>query len=459
MLDRHNNYSFLLLLFILVSLSTYSQMQTSSPFSRYGMGVTQEATQVQNRAMGNSGIGLRDNKHINFMNAASYTSVDSLTFLFETGISTNFYSFSENGQKASSTNNGLDYISLSFPVTRWWGTAFGVLPYSKVGYAISESDTIMTYNNQYGEGYELVQYNYTGKGGHNQLIFGNSFKFHKFLSFGANVMYVFGESIYNSDVSFQILNPEEKKDKDGKVVDTVYKVYPGDYDYETQKIKTTQIKDFLFDFGLQFHYDINKKSHVTLGVTYSPKQYLKYSSSSLNQSISVKTGLEEISTSQSIDSTTEIPTKIGFGLSYKKQNKFIATADFYNQNWSRAKIYGNQSSYLKNEFKVGGGIEFIPNLFAPRGYLNKIGYKIGGYYKSTNIQIPDPVSGVLKPVTDFGISFGLEFPFRKTKNTFSISAQAGQKGTNSANIIKEQYILLNFNLTLNETWFYKVKID
>lgn len=404
-----------------VSISAFSQIRTSSPFSRYGMGIIEERTTAQNKSFGNSGIGLRDGRHVNFMNPASYSAADTLSFTFETGFSTNSYLYQEKGQEAKSTTNGMGYLCMSFPVTRWWGTAVGILPFSNVGYNIKNDS-------------ELATIVYSGDGGQNQLIWGNSFELLKYLSIGLNSSYVFGKTYYYSQTQFDRTTA-----------------------YETQKTQVINVTGFLFDAGLQFYYNFNKKSSITAGLVYSFGQNLKYKE--------VQTVHNVINNVTFGDSTLKfagnsyIPSKIGFGLSYMKKNKMLASVDFYSQNWTNSEIFGDQNQYLGNEMRIGGGIEFIPSLFAAKGYHKRISYKVGAYYKNTNINVTDPVSNELLPVTDFGITFGLDLPFRKNKNSIGVSAQLGQKGTTSSEILTEKYLLININIALRETWFYQRKIN
>jgi hypothetical protein len=85
----HNNYRyhFLLLLALFVSTATFSQKRTYSPFSRYGVGELNTTGYGQNAAMGNTGIGLKSDNHLNILNPASYSGIDTMSFFFEAGIS------------------------------------------------------------------------------------------------------------------------------------------------------------------------------------------------------------------------------------------------------------------------------------------------------------------------------------------------------------------------------------
>ena len=66
-------------------LPLMAQNNTNSPYTRFGYGDLGERSFGAGRAMGGVGYGLRSPKQINPMNPASYSCMDSLTFLFDFG--------------------------------------------------------------------------------------------------------------------------------------------------------------------------------------------------------------------------------------------------------------------------------------------------------------------------------------------------------------------------------------
>ena len=67
-------------------LPLMAQNNTNSPYTRFGYGDLGERSFGAGRAMGGVGYGLRSPKQINPMNPASYSCMDSLTFLFDFGV-------------------------------------------------------------------------------------------------------------------------------------------------------------------------------------------------------------------------------------------------------------------------------------------------------------------------------------------------------------------------------------
>ena len=73
-------------------LGAYSQEDTpipsiNSPYSMYGYGKMTDLSFARGRAMGGVGYGFREGTEINISNPASYSAVDSMTFIFDAGMS------------------------------------------------------------------------------------------------------------------------------------------------------------------------------------------------------------------------------------------------------------------------------------------------------------------------------------------------------------------------------------
>ena len=73
----------LVLLLTILSGAMVAQNNTNSPYTRYGYGQLADQGSGNSKAMGGIAYGLRDRYQTNFANPASYTAVDSLTFMFE----------------------------------------------------------------------------------------------------------------------------------------------------------------------------------------------------------------------------------------------------------------------------------------------------------------------------------------------------------------------------------------
>ena len=69
------------------ALAAHAQNGINTPYSRYGFGIQSERAMGFNKGMGGVAQGFRNGREINIANPASYSEVDSLTALFDIGIS------------------------------------------------------------------------------------------------------------------------------------------------------------------------------------------------------------------------------------------------------------------------------------------------------------------------------------------------------------------------------------
>ena len=130
---------FLAALMMSLALAVNAQSGMNSPYSQWGLGLLSDQTSGFNAGMNGVGLGFHEHNQVNYINPASYSSVDSLTFLFDAGISGQISNFNENGVKKNAKNANLDYVVAAFRAFRHMGVSFGILPLRKVGYNYSVS--------------------------------------------------------------------------------------------------------------------------------------------------------------------------------------------------------------------------------------------------------------------------------------------------------------------------------
>lgn len=164
-----------------------AQSGTNSPYSQYGLGQLSEQTSGFNRGMNGLGLGFREHNQVNYINPASYSSIDSLTFIFDAGLSGQVTNFSENGQKKNANNADFEYAVAAFRASKHLGVSFGIIPFTNIGYNYS----ISGYLN--GDKSTTFTNTYNGSGGMHQIYLGAGWEFVKGLSIGANVS-IFGET-------------------------------------------------------------------------------------------------------------------------------------------------------------------------------------------------------------------------------------------------------------------------
>lgn len=217
------------LLLMMVTGTAIAQNNTNSPYTRYGYGDLSDQSFGNSRAMGGIAFGLRDGAQINPLNPASYTAIDSLTFIFEGGVSLQNMNISGGGVKLNAKNSSFDYLAMQFRLHPRVAMSIGLLPFSNVGYSVSES-------NEATETSPYSTKSLTGEGGLHQLYVGAGVKVLKNLSVGVNASYFWGD-----------------------ITRSLTQLYPNTasaYSYIRQN--AVSVSDYKLDFGLQYTQEFNK---------------------------------------------------------------------------------------------------------------------------------------------------------------------------------------------------------
>ncbi len=410
--------------------SVYSQTYISSPYSRYGLGDLSLTSFGQAQGMGGAFLGLRDAHHLNFNNPASYTSLDSMSFLFEMGaLGRASQGFTKNDERASATMN-FSYLAAGFRVMKGWGASFGLLPFSSVGYQLQSNDQI-----DLGDGnLQRFTTSYAGLGGLSQVYIGQAFDIGKYMSLGVNARYYFGSLDHIRVVSFV--------EEDGTSS-------PGYFN--TRYSDRLLVSDFSFDFGLQAKTKLPNNAYLIGGISYAYNDEL---SAYRNHYIEKANSAGIVDTITNVDSEksgVSLPARFGVGISYNSE-RLKLTADYHQQDWSNA-LFINQQDSLGNSNRFALGAELIPNPRNVVSFWSRTRYRIGAHYHNTYLNINN------NQVLDYGISFGLGLPVSRSKSTINFNVVLGQRGNVEQNLLKENYVVFSINLSLYDFWFMKRKFD
>jgi hypothetical protein len=413
--------------------NTFTQTRTYSPLSRFGLGDIQSQGYSGSQGMGNTGIGIRTSKGINNLNPASYTAMDSLSFYFEAGITHYWQSFETGGTTGENSNMVFDYITLGFSPSSKVSASFGVRPFASTGYEYQE---ISELNENTETSKEL-----SGYGSISQLYLGLALKPFKNLSIGGNISYLFGNLQNISKASFN---------------------ESGSLNYGVKR--ELHASSILYDFGIQYEYVLSKNKTITFGATFRPKIGLKgdtlyYVANGYefgdNTNLFSLNNENEVFVNEQNDfngNDQEYPGSIGFGVSYSIKNKLTLGGDFNFEAWENANQL-NSKLDVQNTTRYSVGAEFIPNDRAAKNYLNRIRYRLGGYYNNDYIIINNIET------YNYGITFGLGLPLRRSKTGINFSLELGQRNANNSFDYKETYGKVKVNFSLHEFWFAKRQFD
>jgi len=423
---------------IIFAQFTNGQNNTNSPYTRFGYGEISDTNNGEQRALGGVSIGSRSNSSINSVNPASYSSVDSMTFMFDIGTSAIMSRFSDPTKSSKTFNANLEYITMQFPLSKGLGFSAGLLPYSFSGYNFFSNDT--TYQKTSSQRLDTVPFTRTflGNGGFSQVYMGLSANLFNHIAIGVNAYYMYGTISNYRDLTFSSTSGY------------------------TSTTEANQIKanNFRFRFGMQIYNTFAQKHDVTLGIIYEPKIKLNGGFSQITSGVLNDTiDSNHPNDPNYIAYGFEIPTMYGIGFNYTYNKKLSIGIDYSLQDWKNAEFYWNpktlkNSENLNNRSKIALGVEYQPN---PKGrkFSDRVRYR-GGFNLSDSYY---NVNGITQP-KNYTITGGLGLPlYNKTTNSISmlnLGVEYGKIG--SADLLSEDYFKLTLNIVFNEHWFFKRKL-
>ena len=399
---------------------------TTSPYSRYGIGDLHDYSFGRTSAMGGAAIASRYYKQINLANPASYNAIDSLGFMFELGINGRESKFKNDLGATNFNDINFQYLAMNFRVNNHIAAAFGLKPFSDVGYDVRVNGELEDVGGTYTH--------YYGVGTISTAFFGLAVKPIKNLSIGANLNYSFGMLNQNTEINF----------------------LGGSDFYLIQQYKSIRVNDFGFEFGTQVTIPLSTDKKIILGAVLENKpKYKAYYSNITQKNLSYAGAVDEDTLSFTAEEKgfIEIPVTFGIGISYVKVNKLEVNADYFHQAWGSAKFFGEKSTFLTDLNKFAIGAEWIPDKFSIRSYLSRVSYRFGGSYKQTYLIFND------QHINDYGITFGVGLPIYRSNSTIDVAVEFGRRGTTENNLVLENYTRLNVSINLYDLWFIKRKFD
>lgn len=465
------------LMFILLSgwtFFSFAQPANNSPYARYGLGNLNNGANVRSAGVGGMSIAMREDSIpflVNFLNPASYTSIGFTAF--DIGLYGNFATISSSTERQDVNRANLSYFAFGFPVLKvrmrtkldsldengkrvWapsmqkrilWGGAFGLREFSSVNYAATDSKIDDT--GYFGGDNEFkYAYEFQGNGGVNQFFVGMGLSPITNLSIGINASYLFGK-----------INRIQRLEFDEE-----------DY-FNVKTERYTDVGGFYVDYGLQYTQNLKGGQDVlTFGSTFAHPMQVRASSTTLGRTYTLTTFGEDLFRDTVLYKKVKnghitMPWRYGFGLTWKKGEKWLFGVEYSQELWSSYRDVDNKNDSLTDAWKTSVGIEYKPSVAETnRGfgaYLGKMHYRFGGYYGLSQYKI----NGIQLP--EYGITIGFGFPLRRTRagadkyiqSMINLAVEWGQRGTTDKSLLLENYWNFKLGFTLNDRWFIKRKYE
>jgi hypothetical protein len=423
-----------------------AQKSTHSPYSRYGVGIYNQARFNGNFAQGGVGyawrpqnykpqvydslaksdanLNDRGTNYINPKNPASFSNFSLTTF--EAGIFSHNVELTSGNQSETENASQLSHMSLAFPIANSWGVALGIRPFSKVGYDYHQ--TTSTFGRS-------VDNQFDGNGTVNEIFLGTALELFNQFSVGVNGSFYFGTLV------------DERR--------VVFDNGSSDNFFNTLDKSETQIKDFGFDVGAQYFTNLNSNYRLTLGATVSPVSDLSAERTRLVRNYegdeNFETFKDTIVNVQDQKVDLAIAPTYGGGVSIEKRGEWMIGVDYTMRNWGGEEV--SSGIKFENSHIINLGFEKFNNISAFGSYLKQMGYRAGARYNSSVVNING------EDVEEFGISFGIAMPLRKSYSTLNLGLELGRRGKDEAGLTEENFINLQFGITINDKWFIQRKYD
>lgn len=404
-----------LFILLVVPFSVMGQNNTSSPYSYFGAGELSNVAYGRNLGLGSTGFALRSQNSLNLKNPASLTAIDSLSFLFETGVFVKRTQSKSLEQDNNYTDGNLSHVALGHRYSNRFMASYGIMPYSDIGYYFQTNKSVQGNNS-------LMFTNWKGYGAINKMFYGLAFKISKNFSIGNEFAFYYG-SINQDRETYSIVSGRNF----------------------TEFNTTSRYSGVSLMPGFQYLGNIGDKgSQLIVGAVYSPAHvFFGESDYTVNQYYG-STVSTVFADDPRID-PLKIPQSYGVGVSYTWQGKYLATADYNAEMWG-----ANGGDYTDRQI-YSFGVERLPQNSLK--YFDRCAFRAGfrydnGYFTVRNYH-----------VADMRLTLGAGFPIQRSRSTINVSVEAGQQGQVGAGLVRQRYAKLSIALSFHDYWFLKRKID
>ncbi len=422
---------FVLAILIFATFSVSAQNGTVSPYSAFGIGDLRGIRTVDNQSMG--GLELfTDSIHINLGNPAALGKLGLATY--SGAVARKDVRMETNEEKQNTSVTNMEYLSIAFPlIAQRSGIAFGLKPYSSVGYQLED----ISFNS---EGVQVLN-EYSGEGGLNQAFLSAGIRLLPGLQVGATVNYIFG----------QIMN------KRVQVTEGIA--------YGTLDERQSDISGFDFNYALTYSHSLSAK-HTLYTALRAHTQTNLVSENQRRIGTFVPLNGNEIETSQvDLDrdnlrnTEIKIPTTFTLGLGIGEEYHWMIGAEAGMQQFSKFSnpfLDGDNISYEDASSYALGGY-WVPDHTDVDAYFNRVTYRAGVRLDNTGYVVNE------KPISNFGITFGMGLPLGFEYSNLNLGFEVGRRGTTMNDLVRESYFKISLGISFNAAganrWFQKRQIN
>lgn len=405
----------MLLVLVLEMNVALAQNNTISPYSKYGIGLYEQAGLGRNLSMCGTGIALKSKQFANNINPASYSSLDSTMVLFDIGVHMDYEYIETHLESGDKLNGNISYFALTMAPSNKLGISFGIMPYTSVGYTIASAEYISG-----GGENKYISY-VEGLGGLTKVYLGTGYNLFKNTSLGVNATILFG--------------PKTERQSMQMAYNAPFEVYVENTDYYVGG---------KLDFGFQHNFELSKKKDLTIGGIFSTPGIVRCDRTEIETNTFYQIGMIDTVyyDDDDADRYINLPATGGFGVSYRS-GRFTLSGDFNYNPLSKLDVEDRRSKLLDNK-SFSFGCEYIPERLG-RNY--DLVFRGGAAYETGICKIDHYT------LNSFRVSAGVGFRIKSIR--FNTYCMYKRQGTRDNLLVLDQSLRFGLNITYVDYWFQK----
>lgn len=445
-----NRYIHLIALAALMCLAPAAKTQNgfNIPFSQYGIGLSDMPYNMPSAFSMGGAVSSRSSRNIiNPFNPASYAAIENESFVFDIGLNIQSCVLRNDANRLTDADGNLAYFTIAFPITGWWKTSAGLLPYSTVNYeSVQTAFDIQTQSD--------VKTIYAGHGGVSQIYWGNAFNIGQRLSLGFNLNYLYGNITRAITYNFQ-----------GN--DSTYCI-------NSRRQKNTYVSNLLIDLGLQYLQPLGADYTLHIGATARTPRNMKVNDHALSYTYLTYASTEYLfdtifpqpGESDTYKSQLLQPLAVGLGLGLERNEKWEIDIDGYYSPYSGLQykedpaynLFGTSALRLTPNWRVALGAEWKGDP-AAGSYWGRIGVSAGLYHNHGRLALAPVAGNPDQPtiINETGCGLGFRLPMRKGRSVLTLALGYSSIGT--AQLLRRDVFTVGLSIGSCERWFVKRKYN
>jgi hypothetical protein len=430
-----HNKLFYIIFFLLITFgfSAEGQKLVNSPYSRFNLGRLEQQGSFRSAGIGGIGTALRDNNSIQFTNPASYSSFDTLSFIFDIGMDYSKSYLSNGASNYHSDDMNFHHLIIGFPIAKGFGVAAGVIPYSNGYYNLFEQVKVgdADYDPLTG-GYSQL---HKGAGGFNTLFLGTGLKITRNISAGINLTILFGQI--------------EKYNQVNLLADNFL--------FSSKYTEILSLRGVNFDYGVQYHAFLKDDYFFNAGISYTMGKEYRSNYEKFNIRFSnfylLPYSPDTLTYENNKNGKVFLPQTIKTGIAFGKKDLIMAGIDYLFSNWSNATIPGSEG-YIADSKSLRIGLEYTPKKSSNTSYLNNIDFRLGTHIADNYLII----NGY--QLKEYGFTFGFGLPMLGSMSKTNLFFDYTKRyGSFESGFPRENLYSVGVSVNLYDYWFIKRKYN